>query len=122
MANVQHLSPVFVSDAAVSHLEPFARVLAETLCEGWPVGTLTELLLQQAGVGEMRLLGPALVAVSKKRPIALVAPQQVPNAQGYAYMGVDPSRLMWLKTAKSSDALWSAKQILRTGSCGALVP
>src|SRR5260370_25567072 len=30
-AQVQHLSPLFVSDAAVSHLEPFARVLAETL-------------------------------------------------------------------------------------------
>src|SRR5258708_17325723 len=36
-------------------------------------------------------------------------------------MGVHPSRLMWLTTPKSSDALWSAEQILRTGSCGALV-
>jgi protein ImuA len=88
---------------------------------GWPVGTMTELLLQQAGVGEIRLLGPALVTVCKKRPIALVSPQQLPNAQGYAYVGIDPDKLMWLKTAKSSDALWGAEQILRTGSCGALV-
>src|SRR5260370_34189245 len=57
----------------------------------------------------------------QKRPIALVSPQQLPNAQGYAYVGIDPDKLMWLKTAKSSDALWGAEQILRTGSCGALV-
>jgi protein ImuA len=97
-------------------------VLSEQLPGGsWPVGTLSELLLQQAGVGEIRLLGPAFVAVSQTRSIVLVAPQQVPNAQGYGHMGVDPSKLMWLKTAKSSDALWSAEQILRAGTCGALV-
>jgi protein ImuA len=88
---------------------------------GWPVGTLIELLLQQAGIGEMRLLSPALGSVSQKRSIALVAPPQTPHALGYVYMGLDPGRLMWLTTPKSSDALWSAEQILRTGSCGALV-
>jgi protein ImuA len=88
---------------------------------GWPVGTMIELLLQQAGIGEMRLLSPAFAAVAQKRSIALVAPQQIPHALGYAYMGIHPSRLMWLTTPKSSDALRSAEQILRTGSCGALV-
>jgi hypothetical protein len=88
---------------------------------GWPVGTMIELLLQQAGIGEMRLLSPAFAAVAQKRSIALVAPQQTPHALGYAYTGVHPSRLMWLTTPKSSDALWSTEQILRTGSCGALV-
>jgi hypothetical protein len=72
---------------------------------GWPVGTMIELLLQQAGIGEMHLLSPA--AVAEKRSIALVAPQQTPHALGYAYMDVHPSRLMWLTTPKSSDGLWS---------------
>jgi protein ImuA len=88
---------------------------------GWPVGTMIELLVQQAGIGEMRPLSPALAAVAQKRSIALVAPQQTPHALSYACMGVHPSTLMWLITPKSSDALWSAEQILRTGSCGALV-
>ena len=88
---------------------------------GWPVGTIIELLVQQAGVGEMRILSPALASVSKKRSIVLVAPQQTPHALAYAYMGVDPGRLIWLTAAKSSDALWSAEQILRAGSCSALV-
>jgi protein ImuA len=89
--------------------------------QGWPVGAVVELLLQQAGVGEMRLLGPALVTVSQKRSVALVAPQQVPNGLGYAHIGVDPTQLMWLKASKSSDALWCAEQILRSGSCGAVM-
>jgi protein ImuA len=33
----------------------------------------------------------------------------------------DPTRLMWVKVSKSSDALWCAEQILRSGSCGAVV-
>ncbi len=99
----------------------YAALSAELPGGGWPLGTMTELLLQQPGIGEMRLLGPAIAAVSDKRSIALIAPQQVPNAHGYAFMGIDPGKLMWLKAAKSSDALWSAEQILRAGSCGALV-
>jgi len=51
---------------------------------GWPVGTMMELLVQQAGVGEMRILSPALASVSQKRSIVLVAPQQTPHALGYA--------------------------------------
>jgi protein ImuA len=99
----------------------YATLSAELPGGGWPLGTITELLLQQPGIGEMRLLGPAMAAVSDKRPIVLIAPQQIPNAHGYAFMGIDPGKLMWLKAAKSSDALWSAEQILRAGSCGALV-
>jgi hypothetical protein len=97
----------------------YAALSAQLPGAGWPDGAMIELLLQQAGVGEMRLLSPALASVSQKRSISLVAPQQIPHALGYAYMGVHPSRLMWLTATKSSDALWSAEQILRTGSCGA---
>jgi protein ImuA len=82
---------------------------------------VVELLVQQAGVGEMRLLGPALVTVSQKRSVALVAPQQVPNGLGYAHRGVDPTKLMWLKASKSSDVLWCTEQMLRSGSCGAVM-
>jgi len=89
--------------------------------QGWPVGTVVEFLLQQAGVGELRLLGPALVTVSHKRSVALVEPQQIHNGLGYAHIGVDPTTLMWLKVSKSSDALWCAEQILKLSSCGAVM-
>ena len=129
-ALTEHLESIH---PALWRANQLARAYGRTVDTGYPalsaqlsgagrlVGTLIELLLQQAGIGEMRLLSPALASVSQKRSIALVAPQQTPHALGYAYMGVHPSRLMWLTTPKSSDALWSAEQILRTGSCGALV-
>lgn len=86
---------------------------------GWPLGALVELLVQQGGVGEMRLLAPALSPL--KRPIALIQPPHVPNALGFSYIGMQPERLIHLNTPKTADALWSAEQILRAGSCGALL-
>ncbi len=41
----------------------FAALDAQLPGGGWPHGVLTELLLPQAGVGELRLLSPALAAV-----------------------------------------------------------
>ena len=51
----------------------FAALDAELPGGGWPHGVLTELLLPQAGVGELRLLAPALAAVAPAVPLA-VAP------------------------------------------------
>ncbi|WP_438390875.1 translesion DNA synthesis-associated protein ImuA [Caballeronia sp. DA-9] len=98
----------------------YAVLSAELPGGGWPVGTLTELLVQQPGVGEIRLLCPALAAVSK-RPIAFVQPPHIPNAPAFAYLGVPLDKLLQLRATKMADALWSAEQILKTGSCGALV-
>ena len=87
---------------------------------GWPVGALVDLLVQQAGVGEMRLLRPALSTLGK-RPVAMVQPPHVPNGLGLEYIGLPPDQLLQVRTSKTADALWSAEQILRAGSCGALL-
>jgi len=98
----------------------YPALSAELPGGGWPVGALIELLVQQPGVGEIRLLRPALVSVSK-RPIALLAPPQMPNALGLRYLGLPPDKLLLLNARKTADALWSAEQVLRAGSCGALL-
>jgi protein ImuA len=98
----------------------YAALSAEMPGGGWPLGTLVELLVQQPGIGEVRLLRPALTAVSK-RPIALLQSSCVPNAVGFAYLGIPPGKLLRLQAPKTADALWSAEQILKTGSCGALI-
>jgi protein ImuA len=87
---------------------------------GWPVGVLVDLLVQQAGVGEMRLLRPALSALAD-RPVALVQPPHIPDGLGLGYIGLSLDRLLQIKTPKAADAFWSAEQILRAGSCGALI-
>lgn len=87
---------------------------------GWPVGTLVDLLPQQPGIGELRLLRPALGAVAARR-VVLLAPPHQPQALALAALGLQPSQLVWIRASRSADALWAAEQVLRSGSCGALL-
>lgn len=87
---------------------------------GWPTGTLVDLLLQQPGVGEMRLLKPALLAAARRK-IVMLQPPHAPQALALAEMGFEPAQLVWLRASRSTDALWAAEQVLRSGSCGALL-
>ncbi len=96
------------------------RLSAELPGDGWPLGTLTELLVQQPGIGELRLLRPALNAVSQ-RPLILLAPPHLPNQLAFAHWGMPLDRLTLIRTSRTADALWAAEQILRAGSCGALL-
>lgn len=98
----------------------YAALSAELPGGGWPVGALIDLLVQQPGVGEIRLLRPALASLGK-RPIALVQSPHVPNGPAFAYLGMPLDRLMHVRASKMADALWSAEQILRAGTCGALL-
>lgn len=86
---------------------------------GWPTGNLIE-LLQQSGGGEVRLLAPALRKVAHKRVI-LLQPPHVPQIVALAGLGIAPDQVIWLKSATSSDALWAAETVLKSGSCGALL-
>lgn len=87
---------------------------------GWPSRTLIELLPQQAGIGEMRLLQPALRRMSE-RTIALVQPPYSPQAAAWATEDFPIERMLWVNPRRSADALWAAEQILRNGTCGALL-
>jgi protein ImuA len=97
-----------------------ANLDAELPGQGWPVAALIELLSQQPGIGELRLLAPALKAVSK-RPIALINPTQVPYAHGFEFSGVPATKLLLLRGKTSADLLWSAEQALKAASCGAVI-
>ncbi|TFW36178.1 translesion DNA synthesis-associated protein ImuA [Massilia horti] len=87
---------------------------------GWPTGCLVDLLLQQPGIGEMRLLRPALEAVASRR-IVLLQPPHPPQALALAALGLAPSQLIWVRSNRGADALWAAEQVLKSGSCGALL-
>jgi len=87
--------------------------------EGWPTGALVDLLVQQHGIGEMRLLAPALAQVAD-RQIVLLAPPHTPQILGLASLGLTPSHLLWVQTKSSADTLWTAENVLR-GGFGALL-
>lgn len=87
---------------------------------GWPLSTLTELMVRQAGVGELRFLAPALKQVAGRK-IVLMQPPHVPQALALAALGLPPSSVVWVKAERTADQLWAAEQVLRSGSCGALL-
>jgi hypothetical protein len=88
---------------------------------GWPVGALTELLVDATGIGELSLLLPALREIcARGRGVALLAPPWLPYARAWESLGIDLDKLLLIDTL-SSDLLWSAEQILRSGECGAIV-
>ncbi|WP_438397172.1 translesion DNA synthesis-associated protein ImuA [Caballeronia sp. DA-9] len=98
----------------------YERLSAELPGGGWPLSALVELLTSGSGIGELRILRPALASLAQ-RPIALIQPPQVPNMHAFAYLGIDPSRLLWISPKKTADSLWAAEQILRAGSFGAVL-
>lgn len=68
----------------------------------------------------MRLLAPALARVAHKK-IVFLQPPHAPQALSLAGMGIMPADVLWVKSKTSADALWAAEQVLRSGSCGALL-
>jgi protein ImuA len=68
----------------------------------------------------MRLLAPALSAVAG-RQVAFLQPPHAPQALALAGIGVPPASTLWLRADRTADALWAAEQVLRSGSCGALL-
>src|SRR5215204_4232690 len=73
------------SDAVASG---FARLDAELPGGGWPRRALAELLLPHAGIGEIRLLAPPLVAAQRAgRPVMVFDPPADLSAAALAGLG-----------------------------------
>jgi protein ImuA len=98
----------------------YAALSAQLPGGGWPTGVQVDLLLQQPGIGELRLLRPALVNLAKRR-IVLLQPPHAPQSLALAGLGVPLSQLLWVRSGRGADALWAAEQILRSGSCSVLL-
>lgn len=87
---------------------------------GWPLGGMVELLLAQAGIGELRLLRSALLELASRR-IVLVQPPYHPHMAGFEAMGVAARDLLWLRSSHTADALWATEQVLQSASCGVVL-
>lgn len=98
----------------------YASLSAELPGAGWPAGALTEILIRHQGTAELSLLQPALASLKQGHIILLQAPFQ-PQALALAELGLELSQILWIRCHKHADALWTAEQILRSGSCSALL-
>lgn len=99
----------------------FGGLNAELPNGGWPRSSLVEMLVEQHGIGEMQLLKPCLAKLSENQRIALIQPPYLPHSMTCRSWHIHQQNLMWLRPQSSADALWSAEQILKNGSCGAVV-
>lgn len=89
---------------------------------GWPLGALTELLSQRQGIGELRLLLPALARLSRQgRWLVWVTPPHVPYAPALTQAGIELSRLLLVRHGDAIQQLWAMEQALRSGTCGAVL-
>jgi hypothetical protein len=100
----------------------FPQVDAELPGGGWPTGGLTELLPSHEGIGELRILGPALAALARAgKRVAWIAPPYLPYAPALAAAGIDLAQVLIVRTSSARDALWAAEQALRSAACGAVL-
>ncbi len=114
-----------ISPAPATVATGFSRLDRQLPGGGWPLSTLIELLLPTAGVGEIRLLLPALrklsAAVAEPRWIAWLAPPHLPYAPALADAGLDPARMLVIQPRAGLDLLWAMEQALRSGACAAVL-
>ncbi|MHB8697694.1 MAG: translesion DNA synthesis-associated protein ImuA [Sulfuricaulis sp.] len=100
----------------------FTELDAEFPGGGWPIGALTEILTGCAGIGELRLLLPALARLAQQdRWVTFIAPPYIPYAPALLHAGVNPKHVLVVHARASNDALWATEQALRAGTCGAVL-
>jgi hypothetical protein len=82
---------------------------------------LSEILLPADGVGELRLVWPALARLAEgDGVIAVVAPPYRPYAPAWQAAGLRHAALQVIE-ANPRDALWAIEQCLRSGACSAVL-
>ncbi|VVD86426.1 damage-inducible protein [Pandoraea anhela] len=103
------------------HATGFAALDAELPGAGWPHGAVTELLSERPGIGEWRLLAPALRDLTQAgKPVMVIAPPMLPYAPALVAWGID---LRWLsvvtRPATSSASVASVASAIARGRRGA---
>ena len=95
---------------------------------GWPAACLIEILPAHEGIGELRLIGPALAKLSGPsgnpleggKQLAWIAPPHLPYAPALATAGIALARVIVVRTQNAQETLWAAEQALSSRSCGAV--
>jgi cell division inhibitor SulA/protein ImuA len=88
---------------------------------GWPTRGLIELLVDRPGIGELSCLMPALAHYCRIDPeawLAWIAPPHEPYAPALSAHGIDPERVLVVRT---TQALWAVEQTLQSGACAAVL-
>jgi hypothetical protein len=96
---------------------------------GWPRQGLIEILSDQRGIGELRLLMPALATLCRNAAVAgsqgtggwlaWVSPPHQPYAPALAAWGIDIARILVVQGGAATE--WAMDQALRSEACSAVL-
>lgn len=110
-----------------SHCVPSGyAALDHALGGGWPTPALIELLSDEQGIGELRLLlsllrqGQAL-ETSSRRIVLWLAPPFELHATALAQYGLAPHDHWICSVSQPADLQWAMTQALRSGACLAVI-
>jgi hypothetical protein len=105
-------------------IEPSGSVSLDAVLPGggWQSGTIVELMPMSDGIGELRLLMPALAKITQsERHVAMIAPPYIPYAPALLRHGLRLEHFWIIRAHSAADILWSAEQTLRCKSFGAVL-
>ncbi|MCJ7814890.1 MAG: translesion DNA synthesis-associated protein ImuA, partial [Xanthomonadales bacterium] len=89
---------------------------------GWPLGAISELISLNPGLGEFRLLFPALANLGRQGQwVILVDPPWIPYPAALRGHGLLLERLLLVRTRGGRETLWACEQALRNGRGGAVL-
>ena len=101
----------------------FASLDKELPGTGWPADGVTEFLHDRAGIGELRLLAPALARMTheQNRWVLFVSPPYIPYPPALAQAGIDLTRVIVSQPRAPKDYLWVLEKALASQSCSAVI-
>ncbi len=89
---------------------------------GWPSSVLTELLLTNPGIGELRLLASTLTDITQAgKTVVVLAPPHLAIATSLGELGIDMSKVTLIEVDNPADKIWAVEQALKSASFGALL-
>ncbi|MFK7912622.1 MAG: translesion DNA synthesis-associated protein ImuA [Pseudomonadales bacterium] len=94
------------------------RSLDQHLAGGFPGDGLTELMVDQPGIGELQLLVPAMRRLSQTqdRWIVWINPPHRPYAPALRSCGIDIDKILVIQPKTAEEALWALEKVLQSGS------
>jgi len=107
----------FARPAAPGLSTGFPELDAELPGGGWPRGSLTELLLDAPGIGEIALVRPLLAGARAPALNLWIAPPWLPYAPALSAWGLVPERMLVVRPATRAATLWATRQALASGAC-----
>ena len=77
--------------------------------------------MPHAGIGELRLLLPALTTLAESRWLAWINPPFTPYAPALEAAGIDSNKILLIYTKTHEEMLWAMERTCKSGSCGAVL-